>query len=131
MALAAASTVVEAADYVAYTQTAAILRAAPMLSSAQLGVLPAGTILQVITCFEEGTYCKVEGEGIAGFVAGQLLFVEGTGESVDALERARWETIRATPSYWEATLGTFGSKPAAKDAAKDAAEDAAEDATTP
>lgn len=116
MALAAASSVVEAADYVAYTQTAAILRAAPMLSSSQLGVLPAGTILQVITCFEEGTYCKVEGEGIAGFVAGQLLFVEGTGNSVDVLEHARWEAIRAAPSYWETTLGKLDGNAATKDA---------------
>ena len=115
MALTVAPTAAGAADYVAYTQTAAILRAAPMLSSAQLGVVPAGTILQVITCFDEGTYCKVEGEGIAGFVAGQLLFIEGTGESVDSLERARWETIRATPSYWEATLGTFAGNAAVKD----------------
>lgn len=116
MALAAASTLVEAADYLASTRTAAILRAAPMLASAQLGIVPAGTSLQVIACFDEGTYCKVEGEGVSGFVAGQLLFVEGTGESVDAAERARWEAIRAAPTYWEATLGKFGSKPVAKDA---------------
>lgn len=114
IALAAISTLVEAADYVAYTKTSAILRAAPSMSSAQSGVVPAGTTLQVVVCFEEGNYCKVEGDGVAGFLAGQLLFVEGTDQSIDALERARWDAIRAAPSFWDAALGKLGSKGAAK-----------------
>lgn len=107
VAMAAAATQAQAGDYAASTRTAAILRAAPSVTSEQLGVVPAGTSLVVVTCFDEGAYCKVDGDGITGFVAGQLLFVDGTGQSVMAAEQARWEAIRSAPSYWDAALGRF------------------------
>lgn len=89
-----------AADYSAVTSSDAVLRAAPANTATSMGVVAAGTKLDVEVCFSEGAFCAVTGTGIKGFVAGPLLVVAGTNETVAAAEAARWAALRAAPSPW-------------------------------
>jgi uncharacterized protein YraI len=78
-----------AAEYVAVTNAVAALRDAPNQSATQIGTVARGTKLSVDACFSQGAFCKVSGSGVAGFVAGSALTVDGQTTTVLAAEKAK------------------------------------------
>lgn len=84
-----------AQDYRAVTIADAALRQAPGEQYASVGVVPRGTALAVDICFDRGSYCAVSFAGGTGFVAGTLLATGNSGETVKAIEAARWAEIDA------------------------------------
>ncbi|MBN9316192.1 MAG: hypothetical protein J0I99_10665 [Devosia sp.] len=84
-----------AQEYRATTSADATVRQAPGVQYTSLGVVPRGTPLAIDVCFDRGAYCAVSYEGGRGFVAGELLAIEGTGGTVRAAETARWAAIDA------------------------------------
>jgi hypothetical protein len=81
-------------EYNAITNTNAALRYAPTVTSGQAGTVPKGTALAVTVCFDEGAYCHVTSDAHEGYVAGELLTIEGDTNTVLTAEKARWELIR-------------------------------------
>ena len=88
-----------AADYSAITKSDAVLRAAPNIEAVQTGVVPAQTSLEVTVCFYEGAYCHVTGPNVEGYVAGDLLTVRDTNETVLAAETRRLGAIADKVRY--------------------------------
>lgn len=86
-----------AQDYAAVTSTNAVVRQAPGQQFAQVGVIPAGTPVAVDICFDEGAYCAVIWDNSTGFVAGNLMTLEGSAETVMDKEAERWRQIRSAP----------------------------------
>ena len=81
-------------EYTAVTRSDAALRAAPSAGAEQIGTVPANTALAANVCFDEGAYCFVTGEGIEGYVAGDLLTISGDTYTVLSAEKARWALMR-------------------------------------
>lgn len=95
------------ADYQAVTTANTAIRAAPSPAAVQVGTVPAGAPLNVSICFDEGAYCHVTGAEIDGYVAGELLMINGEASTVLAAEQARWalmklERERSSLPEWEA-----------------------------
>jgi hypothetical protein len=86
------------------TTSNAVVRHAPGQQFPQVGLIPAGTPLAVEICFDRGAYCAVDWAGEAGFVAGELMAIEGTGETVRDVEGAKWARLEAAPT---SRLGAF------------------------
>ena len=61
-------------------------RTGPGSSNPSLGVLPAGTDVDLLNCDDSGSWCAVEAEGQSGFVSGKYLV--STGEDDD--NNSRW-----------------------------------------
>ena len=102
-----AATAAAGADYSAITKADAALRAAPNIEAVQTGVVPAQTALDVTICFHEGDYCHVTGPSIDGYVAGDLLTIDGEQSTVLDAEKARWALMeenrqRDAIPEWEA-----------------------------
>lgn len=102
----AMSAVATAADYTATTIANTALRAAPNLNAVQLATIPTGTAVSVTVCFGEGAYCHVTAAALDGYVAGELLRIDGESSTVLEAERARWTLMKAereqrTASEWE------------------------------
>lgn len=114
-----------AADYSAVTGSDAVLRAAPSETATKLGVVAAGTRLEIEVCFDQGAFCAVTGESINGYVSGSLLVVAGTDQTVAVAEAEKWAQINTAPSlrdvrtegdsYMEGACG-ISITPALKDA---------------
>lgn len=86
-----------AQDYQATTTTTAVLRYGPGAQYEQTGTIPAGTRVAVDVCFNKGEYCLVKwgGDPVDGFIAGELMIVEGTNQTVLAAEKEKWARIAA------------------------------------
>lgn len=76
------------------TNANSVLRQAPGPGFAQIGTIPQGTVVPVNVCFDRGAYCAVDSAAGKGFVSGDLL-VTPTGQTLKALETARWAKIDA------------------------------------
>lgn len=86
-----------AQEYRAVTADNAVVRNAPGPDYGQQGVIPAGTAVAVEICFKRGAYCKVRWQTASGFVAGSLLAIENSGQTVSQAEAARWAIIDTQP----------------------------------
>src|SRR6478609_217684 len=82
-----------AQEYRATTIDRAALRQAPGRQYGEIGSIPAGTPVEVQVCFDEGAYCAVQWQGEPGFVAGELMAVAGSGETVLSAEQQRWKRL--------------------------------------
>jgi uncharacterized protein YraI len=86
-----------AQDYQAVTTTNAIVRQAPGAGYEQIGAIPAGTPVSVEICFDRGAFCMIDSPAIKGFVAGDLLSVGKSGQTVKDAEASKWASIDASP----------------------------------
>lgn len=70
------------------------------------GSLKSGAKVDVGVCFERGTYCYVEADGVGGYVEGKL--IEVVGGRMDKLEAARWEAMTRTASPGVEMIAAWG-----------------------
>ena len=89
----ASSALAQDYEYTAELISNSIVRAAPSADAEEMGRGARGLAVNVTVCFKEGVYCLVEGVGVSGFIAGELLRDTISGRSLFDIEQEKWARI--------------------------------------